>query len=296
MKHDDSAINMHHMTERNDLCNRTNSDDPVRERGVDFRSGWRNLRPKRWIIALSALSLLLLIALIVCFVNYKLCSNSSTVSGANGVKELALAQTVPCPKVSVVHNKSYQISTDPNNESNENDDDDEDDEHDDNEVDSRVLRLATHGWNSSRLPANLVPSFYDMTLRINVHERSFTGNCSITFKCTEAISFVVIHTDTNIEFSSAHYVPKVFQLNKNGAARAQLKVKQMTYNRFFSYWVIELDDEKYFRSSKNYRITFENYFSNITNNLKGIYYSTYITQNQTRFLYKNPVFCSKSKS
>jgi hypothetical protein len=133
------------------------------------------------------------------------------------------------------------------------------------------------------LPRHLKPSLYDLKLRINVYERVFTGVCSIRFTCYKSISFVVIHADTNIQFASdTTYVPVIRELQRDGSS-TPLKVKAMTYNPFYSYFVIELDDERYFRKGVEYQILFENYNSTITNNLKGIYFSTYTAKNQTRY-------------
>lgn len=61
-----------------------------------------------------------------------------------------------------------------------------------------------------------------------------------------------------------------------------MPVKRWDFNPVFSYYVIQLEDGRFFRKSKNYMIVFESFQSPITNNLKGLYYSTYVAKNQTR--------------
>ncbi len=82
-------------------------------------------------------------------------------------------------------------------------------------------------------------------------------------------------------------MPSIYEIREEGNSlnvkmKRQIDVKRMSYNSFFSYYVIELDKNELFRRQKKYMIVFEKFSSNITNNLKGIYYSTYTKNNQNR--------------
>lgn len=79
------------------------------------------------------------------------------------------------------------------------------------------------------------------------------------------------------------YKPRVFELKLGAEAlRNEIPVKRWDFNSFFGYYVVQLEDGRFFKKSKNYLIVFERFQSVITNNLKGLYYSTYVTKNQTR--------------
>lgn len=79
------------------------------------------------------------------------------------------------------------------------------------------------------------------------------------------------------------YKPRIFELKLGAEAnRNEMPVKRWDFNPVFSYYVIQLEDGRFFRKSKNYMIVFESFQSPITNNLKGLYYSTYVAKNQTR--------------
>jgi hypothetical protein len=224
-----------------------------------------SLKSKRWIITLTCLSFVLLAALVICFIKYRTCCVSSSGGGSSTSNSDGSSSFFLCSKTSALISPDYDDSRpdDPN----------------------AVTRLSSStGWNSSRLPAHLAPWHYEINLRINVHARTFTGRCAIRFQCLMPISFLVVHADVGLQFPTfASYKPRIFELRMGGEALGnELRIKQWTFNAFFSYYVIELDNSLYFRKSRHYLITFENYQSVITNNLKGIYYSTYVTKNQTR--------------
>lgn len=84
--------------------------------------------------------------------------------------------------------------------------------------------------------------------------------------------------------SSKQYKPRIFELKLGAEAlKNELAVKRWDYNTFYSYYVIQLEDGLYFRKGRNYLVVFEKFQSVISNNLKGLYFSTYVTKNQTRW-------------
>jgi len=138
-------------------------------------------------------------------------------------------------------------------------------------------------WNSSRLPLNLKPYHYIISLKIDVYNKKFTGNCTIFFKCKEKTSLLVVHSDSNLIFESIHYLPVIHEtdpVNLNVTTR-RLHVKSMETNLFFNYLIIELNSNETFKKTHQYSVKFENFYSEITNNLKGLYISNYNTNNGT---------------
>jgi hypothetical protein len=159
----------------------------------------RELKSKRWIITLSCLTLILTLALIVCYINYRLCCSS--LSNGGGSSQPSSFAFFKCsstynrnPNVDGFLSSLPLIPSAPDL-----------DYYDHvgamsgDEV-GRITRLGANGWNSSRLPTHLIPWHYDIRLRINVHSRQFNGYCAIRFRCNQSITFVVVHAESNLQF------------------------------------------------------------------------------------------------
>ena len=209
-------------------------------------------RSKRWILTLVLLCLLLTTALVACYIKYKQCCSStcsqtgqsSGQNGGGGDKQLRR------------------------------------DEYD--QADNKPAHLAVHhtNWNNSRLPSNLVPYYYTINLRIDVHEKKFNGSCTIFFKCVYSTNIIVVHAETNLDIKP---VPVVHELEseRSRVRRRSLEIKSMVYNPVFSYYVIQLKNN-YFVEGRHYSILFSDFSSSIVDNLKGLYLSSYTMENQTR--------------
>jgi hypothetical protein len=134
-------------------------------------------------------------------------------------------------------------------------------------------------WNNSRLPKHLKPFHYDINLKIDVYNKSFVGNCTIHFKCLETTSLLVVHSDSNIIFLNKK-IPDIYEIDSNNFTHRirKIYVNSVETNLFFNYLIIQLDSNELFKKDVHYTVVFQNYYSEITNNLKGLYYSTYMTK------------------
>lgn len=130
-------------------------------------------------------------------------------------------------------------------------------------------------WNHSRLPANFKPSLYTIDLRIDVTNKEFYGNCTIVMTCNKESSMLVVHSEENIVFSKTTPFPTIHELDADLNVIANLEVAKLEVNRFYTYAILVLQKGQMFKENCTYSVYFENYYSTITNNLKGIYYSTY---------------------
>ena len=130
-------------------------------------------------------------------------------------------------------------------------------------------------WNNSRLPLQLKPLHYVISLKIDVLNKNFHGNCTIYFKSLHKTTLLVVHSDSNLIFKH-NYLPLIINTRQNKT----LKVKSTDINKFFSYLIIELESDE-FKPTDQYSVHFEDFYSEITNNLKGIYLSSYNTNNGT---------------
>ncbi len=133
-------------------------------------------------------------------------------------------------------------------------------------------------WNHSRLPVNFKPSLYTLEFRIDVINKEFYGNCTIQFECLKNAPFLVLHLGENIVFSESTPFPMITEIDSESNVIGKLDVVNLEMNQFYTYVIIVLAEKDSFKQGSTYLINFENYHSNITNNLKGLYYSTYATE------------------
>ena len=218
-------------------------------------------KSKRWILALTCLCLLLTATLIGSFIKYKRCcsKNSYDMNSRNG------------ENFSPLNCSNKRDSEEILSSSNE-------------IVDELFEEKLNKNWNMSRLPDNIKPFNYKINLRIDVEQKQFSGSCTIKFVCLEQISFLVLHSDSNIQFEHANYLPRIYETSNDSKLGRLLNLKSMTYNSFFTYLIIDLNDGEFFRKKRNYTIVFENFHSQIKNDLKGIYYGTYNSNNITKYV------------
>lgn len=179
------------------------------------------LKSKRWIVMLTCLSLILALALIICYINYRICCSSlsnleqyhssssssflflkcsSSSSSASRRDDMNFGH--PSPLAASLSSASDIDFYDMHNLQHHQHRDDTDLTHSLDDSAGRVTSLGPAGWNSSRLPTHLIPWHYDIRLRINVYTRQFVGYCAIRVRCNQSISFLVVHADTNLQFLS----------------------------------------------------------------------------------------------
>ena len=144
------------------------------------------------------------------------------------------------------------------------------------QIQTKSVRLVESNskWNHSRLPVSLKPLSYEIALRIDVIEKKLQGNCTIRFECLQSTFLLVLHSEANILFQNAStkYFPRIVEIETDKS----LEVKNIEVNAFYAYFIIELTET--LQAGKTYSVYFESYMSEIRNNLKGIYYSTYATK------------------
>lgn len=135
-------------------------------------------------------------------------------------------------------------------------------------------------WNNFQLPSFFKPSYYSLDLKIDVEKREFYANCSIRFKCFKDNKFLVLHSGSNLKYMGANELPDIDQIDEfSHNVTGTLSVEKIEINEFYSYIIIVLGRGQTFKKGQTYSVNFINYYSEITDNLKGIYYSTYMSNN-----------------
>ena len=154
-----------------------------------------------------------------------------------------------------------------------------------NEIGHEIKPKLDSIWNNFQLPSFFKPSYYTLDLRIDVDLKQFVGNCSIIFKCFQDNTFLVLHADPNLKLTGENKFPVINQIDEfSHNTTGQLTVDKIEINEFYSYIILVLKKGHTFKKDLSYSVNFVNYHSEITNNLKGIYYSTYMSNDEKKTL------------
>ena len=119
--------------------------------------------------------------------------------------------------------------------------------------------------NDSRLPTELVPQNYRLSLDIDLDKDSFNGSIKMTLKCVN---------DTNrIIFHGRRLVLTKVKIKDGGAI---MEYRRITYIKKFEMFVIDLDNP-ILHENKTYELHVD-YYVAYGKNLAGLYKSNYTTK------------------
>ena len=117
-----------------------------------------------------------------------------------------------------------------------------------------------------RLPADVIPKAYDLSIAVNLSTMTFSGEVKITVLCKVPTEKIVLHAkDMNI------YKTNVTK----GRTRTLLKLRKKYTKAKYDHYIIELDKE--LKKHKQYTIILK-YMANISKTLDGFYKSYYTTE------------------
>ena len=127
-------------------------------------------------------------------------------------------------------------------------------------------------WEQARLPSNIHPKHYDMLIKVNLNELTFTGKSSISFQVTTATNTIIFHVNKL-------KIEKVRVLDSLEVKPFKIRKKfQYKKNQFF---VVELV-KKLEVGEYNLKLNFNGNIE--TKELNGFYRSTYKSKNgKTRY-------------
>ena len=117
-----------------------------------------------------------------------------------------------------------------------------------------------------RLPTDILPKAYDLSIAVNLSTMSFSGEVKITVLCKEPTEKIVLHA------KDMHIVKTNVTRGKKGRL---LKLKNKYMNAKFDHYVIELENE--LKKRKKYTIIMK-FKANISKTLDGFYKSYYTTE------------------
>ena len=125
-----------------------------------------------------------------------------------------------------------------------------------------------------RLPTDVIPKAYDLSIAVNLSTMTFTGEVKITVLCKVPTEKIVLHAkDINI-----------FKTNvTKGKTGKLLKLRSKYMKAKYDHYIIEL--EKELKKRKKYTIIMK-YMANISKTLNGFYKSYYTTElGERRYVY-----------
>lgn len=124
-------------------------------------------------------------------------------------------------------------------------------------------------WENIRLPTNLKPHLYDLSLEIDITNEVFNGVSEALIECVEATNIILIHSkQLNIDFNS-------ITLTKQDGGTVPGFSKDPWLYPENQYLVIELDGNLKAGSMYELSIGFD---AELKNDLVGLYRSTYKTE------------------
>lgn len=130
-------------------------------------------------------------------------------------------------------------------------------------------------WDEIRLPTTVVPSHYDVKLKIDMTNERFTGSEDVYIDVTETTAVLMIHIN-NVHSDTLGYEMNVTQhsvhrLNKKGETVGSIPVKHAFPYSKNSFYVLKMKEEIV---PGKYKIYFE-WESRLVRGLDGIYISSY---------------------
>ena len=121
-------------------------------------------------------------------------------------------------------------------------------------------------YEEIRLPGDVFPKAYDLSIAVNLSTLTFSGDVEITVFCEHSTNRIVLHAkDMNILRTNVSNV-------KTGK---DVKVEKVSTKSQYDHYIIELDKE--LKKHRHYVIKM-NYEANISKTLDGFYKSYYTTE------------------
>lgn len=132
---------------------------------------------------------------------------------------------------------------------------------------------APQPWDSLRLPTDLIPSHYDIQLRIDINDQQmFIGSISITMECNQSTNLLLLHS------KELNIVPNSWSMLSVDDGWVLLKEppRLVPANQ---YLIVEFN--KMLTAGKTYIFTI-GFYAPLEDGLVGLYRSSYQANGETR--------------
>ncbi|NP_001191602.1 aminopeptidase [Aplysia californica] len=130
-------------------------------------------------------------------------------------------------------------------------------------------------WSNIRLPRSLIPSFYEIQLKVDLTKFIFEGSVNISLKVNTRTKYIVFHRSVIDIDDSSLLVRSRYSPPRRIVQQFQVPDRQ--------FHVIEVDQE--LEMSTTYTLTIGHFSGKLITNLRGLYKSSYTTMDgQTKYL------------
>ena len=137
-------------------------------------------------------------------------------------------------------------------------------------------------WSDIRLPRNIVPSHYNISLRVDLEKFVFSGSVDIDVECTRDTEYVIIHANS-LDIKKSQVVVRELRKESNRRRKAtdarstptgrKLDIKEHVSVPINQFWVLRMKDK--LKKNRKYAIRFGHFEGKILDDLRGLYKSTY---------------------
>lgn len=149
----------------------------------------------------------------------------------------------------------------------------------DNEEDADAWRMTTPkptvnpklAWSKIRLPKNLIPSRYNITLRVDLDEFVFSGSVDIDVICDKDTEYVILHAN-ELDINESDVFVREYR-SRSYSLGTSLEITYHVDVPINQFHVLQMGDR--LRKGKQYRIRFGSFKGKILDDLRGLYKSTY---------------------
>ncbi|KAH9509726.1 hypothetical protein Btru_044348 [Bulinus truncatus] len=201
------------------------------------RKGYRVSRRQATALSVVALLVLVVIIIVTTLVNRKLCEHHNGCQGEPGA--------APDPSPNATPSGAHLQST------------------------LDILNPGEHEpWSSIRLPRTVLPTDYDIHVRVDLKEFTYHGAVNITVRVNTETKFVVFHRshieidNSSILITSAYFPPRT--------------VVRQSHVPGKNFHILEVNKEM--TAGSVYTLTIGHYYGHLEKNLRGLYLSSYEKQ------------------
>ena len=124
-------------------------------------------------------------------------------------------------------------------------------------------------WSKIRLPDNLVPSFYELKLKVDLEKFTFEGSVDIQVDVQKTYEFVIVHINS-LDIVGSLVVVKNLETNEEIEILERIPVKP---NQFY---VLRMAEP--LMAGNRYLVQFGKFKGNLQDDLRGLYRSSYKDQ------------------
>ena len=124
-------------------------------------------------------------------------------------------------------------------------------------------------WSNIRLPDSLVPSFYELHLKVDLDKFEFEGSVRIQVDVTKSFEYVIVHVNSLVIIGSQVFV-------RNMATDEEIEILERIPVKPNQFYVLQMAEPLI--KGNRYLIRFGEFRGTLEDDLRGLYRSSYKDQ------------------